>query len=48
MLPSARVPGMAVWREQVFAAMQRNAERSANYFCIPGGQAVEVGFEVEI
>ena len=47
-LPSARVPGMAVWREQVFAAMQRNAERSANYFCIPGGQAVEVGFEVEI
>ena len=36
-LPSARVPGMAVWREGVFAAMQRNAERSANYFCIPAG-----------
>ena len=47
-LPSAKVAGMAVWRETVFAAMQRNAERSANYFCIPAGQSVEVGIEVEI
>ena len=47
-LPTAEVQGMPVWREKVYAAMQRNAERSASYFCIPAGQAVEVGLEMEI
>ena len=26
---------MWVWREALYAFMQRNAERSAAYFCIP-------------
>ena len=47
-LPTKEVAGMPVWRETVFAAMQRNAERSASYFCIPARQAVEVGLEIEI
>ena len=47
-LPTAEVAGMPVWRETVFAAMQRNAERSASHFCIPTRQAVEVGLEIEI
>ena len=47
-LPTAEVAGMSVWRETVFAAMQRNAERSASHFGIPTRQAVEVGLEIEI
>ena len=47
-LPTTAVAGMPVWRESVFAAMQRNAERSASHFCIPTRQAVEVGLEIEI
>jgi KUP system potassium uptake protein len=47
-IPSERVRGMAVWRETVFAFMQRNAERSAAYFQIPTRQVVEVGTEIEI
>ena len=39
---------MAVWREHLFAFMQRNAERSAAHFHIPAKQVVEVGVEIEI
>jgi KUP system potassium uptake protein len=47
-VPTARIPGMAVWREELFAAMHLNANRSAAYFRLPAGQVVEVGLEVEI
>jgi KUP system potassium uptake protein len=47
-LPTPNVPGMAVWREALFCLMQRNAERTAAYFCIPAAQVFEIGFEVEI
>ena len=47
-MPTARIPGMAVWREELFAAMHLNANRSAAYFCLPTAQVVEVGLEVEI
>ncbi|MGO4572715.1 potassium transporter Kup [Microvirga sp. 2TAF3] len=47
-IPTERVRGMAVWREAIFAFMQRNAERSAAYFQIPARQVVEVGTEIEI
>jgi KUP system potassium uptake protein len=39
---------MWVWREALYAFMQRNAERSAAYFCIPAAQVVEIGIELEI
>jgi KUP system potassium uptake protein len=39
---------MWVWRESLYAFMQRNAERSAAYFCIPATQVVEIGIEIEI
>ena len=45
--PSA-VPGMAVWRERLFAAMHLNANLPAAYFGVPIAQVVEVGLEVEI
>jgi KUP system potassium uptake protein len=47
-IPTERIPGMWVWREALYAFMQRNAERSAAYFCIPAAQVVEVGIEIEI
>jgi K+ transporter len=37
-----------VWREGLYAFMQRNVEPSAAYFCIPVSQVVEMGIEIEI
>jgi KUP system potassium uptake protein len=45
---SGIVPGMAVWRERIFAAMHLNANLPAAYFGVPTSQVVEVGLEVEI
>jgi KUP system potassium uptake protein len=45
---SGKVPGMAVWRERLFAAMHLNANLPAAYFGVPPAQVVEVGLEVEI
>jgi KUP system potassium uptake protein len=47
-IPSGKVPGMAVWRERLFAAMHLNANLPAAYFGVPTSQVVEVGIEVEI
>jgi KUP system potassium uptake protein len=47
-IPSDKVAGMAVWRETVFAFLQRNAERSAAFFGVPTRQVVEFGTEIEI
>ena len=40
--------GMAPWRENLFAFMQRNAERTGAFFGVPTRQVVEVGTEIEI
>ncbi|MBR1217556.1 KUP/HAK/KT family potassium transporter [Bradyrhizobium sp. U87765 SZCCT0131] len=47
-IPTEKVAGMAVWRESVFAFLQRNAERSAAFFGVPTKQVVEFGTEIEI
>ncbi len=47
-VPSGKVPGMAVWRERLFAAMHLNANLPAAYYGVPTSQVVEVGLEVEI
>ena len=41
-------PGMALWRERLFAAMARNAGSVTDYFAIPTNRAVELGARVEI
>ena len=46
-LPSPE-PGMAIWRERVFAFMLRNAQRATAFFQIPPDQVIEVGIQVEI
>jgi KUP system potassium uptake protein len=46
-IPSDR-PGMALWREKVFAFMHHNAQRPGAYFKIPTAQIMEIGIEFEI
>ena len=47
-IPSEDIPGMWVWRESVFAFLQRNAERSAAFFGVPAKHVIEFGTEIEI
>ena len=47
-IPSEEIAGMWLWRENVFAFLQRNAERSAAFFGLPTKQVVEFGTEIEI
>ncbi|MBR0798070.1 KUP/HAK/KT family potassium transporter [Bradyrhizobium jicamae] len=47
-IPREDIPGMWVWRESLFAFLQRNAERTAAFFGVPTGQVVEFGTEIEI
>ncbi len=47
-VPSDAVAGMAVWRETIFAFLQRNAYGSAAFFGVPATQVVEFGTEIEI
>ncbi len=47
-IPSKHVPGMAKWREEIYAFVKRNAERSAAYFSIPATQVIEIGIEIDL
>jgi KUP system potassium uptake protein len=47
-IPREDIPGMWVWREAIFAFLQRNAEHSAAFFGVPPRQVVEFGTEIEI
>jgi len=47
-IPREDIPGMWVWREALFAFLQRNAERTAAFFDVPAKQVVEFGTEIEI
>ena len=41
-------PGMARWRERLFAIMSRNAMRATAFFRIPPERVVELGMQVEL
>jgi KUP system potassium uptake protein len=41
-------PGMALWREKLFALMARNAGRATAFFRLPPERVVELGVEVEL
>jgi len=41
-------PGMAIWRERLFALMSRNATGATAYFGIPHNQVVELGAQLKI
>ena len=48
LLPSSSRPGMALWRERLFAWMLRNAESAMEFFKLPTNRVVELGSQVEI
>jgi KUP system potassium uptake protein len=45
---ASKFPGMAIWREKLFAVMTKNAQRPTAFFKIPPNQVIEVGIQVEI
>jgi KUP system potassium uptake protein len=48
LIPSDKRPGMAIWREKLFAWMLRNAESAMEFFKLPTNRVVELGSQVEI
>ena len=47
-LIATRAPGMAIWREQLFTWMMRNASSASQYFCLPPNQIIELGAQIEM
>ncbi|WP_237561518.1 potassium transporter Kup [Frateuria defendens] len=43
-----RRPGMALWRDKLFAFLARNALPATAFFQIPGNRLIELGAQVEI
>jgi len=44
----AKRPGMALWREHLFAVVAHNATSATAYFCLPPDRVVEMGEQIEI
>jgi KUP system potassium uptake protein len=47
-LLASKTPGMALWREKLFAWMLRNAATAMEFFRLPTNRVVELGSQVEI
>lgn len=47
-LIASEKPGMAIWREKLFAWMLRNAASAMEFFRLPSNRVVELGSQVEI
>jgi KUP system potassium uptake protein len=43
-----KLPGMALWREKLFALMSSNATNAADFFALPPAQVIEIGTRVEV
>ena len=48
LIASAKRPGMAIWRERLFAWMLRNSVSAMEFFRLPTNRVVELGSQVEI
>lgn len=44
----SKLPGMAIWREGLFAWMMQNAAKPSDFFKIPANRVVELGTKIEI
>jgi KUP system potassium uptake protein len=43
-----KLPGMALWREQLFRVLQQNAASPADFFCLPPAQVFEIATSIEL
>jgi KUP system potassium uptake protein len=42
------MPGMAIWRDKVFAAMAQNTESAMRFFKLLVNRVVKLGTQIEI
>lgn len=47
-LLASKRPGMAIWREQLFTIMSRNARSATDFYRLPVDRVVELGAQVEL
>jgi KUP system potassium uptake protein len=47
-LLATKKPGMAIWREKLFAWLSRNSREATSFFCLPPDRVIEVGTQVEL
>jgi KUP system potassium uptake protein len=47
-LIASKNPGMAIWREQLFSVMSRNARSATSFFGLPPNRVVELGAQIEL
>jgi KUP system potassium uptake protein len=47
-LVSSKKPGMAMWREKLFAWMLKNSESAMEFFKLPTNRVVELGSQLQI
>ncbi len=47
LIPSSK-PGMAMWREHLFAVMSRNARTATSFYGLPPNRVVELGAQIEL
>jgi KUP system potassium uptake protein len=47
-IPSADRPGMALWREKLFALMARNAAQPISFYGLPPERVIQIGIEIEL
>jgi KUP system potassium uptake protein len=45
---ATEVPGMAIWREKLFAFLSRNEMPATQYFQLPKNRVVEVGTQIAL
>jgi KUP system potassium uptake protein len=48
LIPSKKVPGMALWREKLFSWMLKSSESAMEFFKLPTNRVVELGSQVQI
>jgi KUP system potassium uptake protein len=48
LIASKKVPGMALWREKLFAWMLQSSESAMEFFKLPTNRVVELGSQLQI
>jgi KUP system potassium uptake protein len=48
LIPTRNVPGMALWREKLFAWMMKSSESAMEFFKLPTNRVVELGSQLRI
>jgi len=48
LIPSKELPGMAIWRERLFAWMTKSSESAMEYFQLPVNRVIELGSQLQI